>query len=118
MHLLQLSSVSGVFLYYVIITVKCLNVKTANIPVTRRSLVYIHVRSVFLLLETAEMGRSKGYQDLDDSHIRPRSPGPPMPPPQEIEMASVSVVPDGTLTFIFMNTPFRDFNCLLKYWFS
>ncbi|KAF9418726.1 hypothetical protein HW555_004554 [Spodoptera exigua] len=44
------------------------------------------------------MGRSKGYQDLDDSHIRPRSPGPPMPPPQEIEMASVSVVPDDTFT--------------------
>lgn len=41
------------------------------------------------------MRRSKGYQDLDDSAIGPRPPAPPMPPPQEIEMASVSVVPDG-----------------------
>lgn len=41
------------------------------------------------------MGRAKGYQDLDDSAVGPRPPAPPMPPPQEIEMASVSVVPDG-----------------------
>lgn len=45
------------------------------------------------------MVRSKGYQDLEDSHVRPRSPGTAMPPPQEIEMASVSVVPDGKSTF-------------------
>lgn len=41
------------------------------------------------------MRRAKGYQDLDDSAVGPRPPAPPMPPPQEIEMASVSVVPDG-----------------------
>lgn len=41
------------------------------------------------------MRRSKGYQDLDDNGVGPR-PGPQaMPPPQEIEMASVTVVPDG-----------------------
>lgn len=41
------------------------------------------------------MRRAKGYQDLDDSAVGPRPPAPLMPPPQEIEMASVSVVPDG-----------------------
>lgn len=41
------------------------------------------------------MRRAKGYQDLDDSAVAPRPQAPPMPPPQEIEMASVSVVPDG-----------------------
>ncbi|KAI8422244.1 hypothetical protein MSG28_006135 [Choristoneura fumiferana] len=44
------------------------------------------------------MRRSKGYQDLDDNGVGPR-PGPQaMPPPQEIEMASVTVVPDDTFT--------------------
>lgn len=41
------------------------------------------------------MRRSKGYQDLDENVGDGRQPAPPMPPPQEIEMASVSVVPDG-----------------------
>lgn len=41
------------------------------------------------------MRRAKGYQDLDESGIAARSLAPPMPPPQEIEMASVTVVPDG-----------------------
>lgn len=41
------------------------------------------------------MRRAKGYQDLDDNGGDTRVPAPPMPPPQEIEMASVSVVPDG-----------------------
>lgn len=43
------------------------------------------------------MRRAKGYQDLDDSAVGPRPPAPAMPPPQEIEMASVSVVPDGKI---------------------
>ncbi|OWR45851.1 putative SVOP protein [Danaus plexippus plexippus] len=44
------------------------------------------------------MRRSKGYQDLDENVGDGRQPAPPMPPPQEIEMASVSVVPDDTFT--------------------
>lgn len=50
------------------------------------------------------MGRAKGYQDLDDSAVgpRPRPSSPAMPPPQEIEMASVSVVPDGRHSFFFI----------------
>ncbi|CAH0714415.1 unnamed protein product, partial [Brenthis ino] len=44
------------------------------------------------------MRRAKGYQDLDDNVGEMRQPVPPMPPPQEIEMASVSVVPDDTFT--------------------
>lgn len=42
-----------------------------------------------------KMRRSKGYQDLDDGAVGPRSSVSPMPPAQEIEMASVTVVPDG-----------------------
>lgn len=100
MHSLQLYSKTGVILRGKILTVKCLTKETATVPVSRCSQLYFHVRSIlFLFPGSAAMGRSKGYQDLDDSHIRPRSPGPPMPPPQEIEMASVSVVPDGTKTF-------------------
>lgn len=41
------------------------------------------------------MRRAKGYQDLDDSAVGPQMAPRPMPPPQEIEMATVSVVPDG-----------------------
>lgn len=41
------------------------------------------------------MRRAKGYQDLDDNAVGLRPQAPPMPLPQEIEMASVSVVPDG-----------------------
>lgn len=45
------------------------------------------------------MGRSKGYQDLDDSTSQRSAATTIMPtPPQEIEMASVSVVPDDTFT--------------------
>ncbi|XP_041982949.1 synaptic vesicle 2-related protein [Aricia agestis] len=44
------------------------------------------------------MRRAKGYQDLDENAADTRMPAPPMPPPQEIEMASVSVVPDDTFT--------------------
>lgn len=45
------------------------------------------------------MRRAKGYQDLDDSAVSPHQVTPrPMPPPQEIEMATVSVVPDDTFT--------------------
>ncbi|CAH3960832.1 unnamed protein product [Pieris brassicae] len=44
------------------------------------------------------MRRSKGYQDLDENAKELRQPVVPMPPPQEIEMASVSVVPDDTFT--------------------
>lgn len=41
------------------------------------------------------MRRSKGYQDLDEgSSHRGSAPALPLPA-QEIEMASVSVVPDG-----------------------
>lgn len=44
------------------------------------------------------MKRSKGYQDLDKGSTS-RSPAPPINiPVQEIEMASVSVVPDDTFT--------------------
>lgn len=43
--------------------------------------------------------RSHGYQDIDsttnDSQIRNELPDPETSLPQEIEMASVSVVPDG-----------------------
>lgn len=42
------------------------------------------------------MRRAKGYQDLDDTSPSSRAPVP-MPPPQEIEMASVTVVPDGMI---------------------
>lgn len=41
------------------------------------------------------MRRAKGYQDLDENVGDSRIPSTSMPPPQEIEMASVSVVPDG-----------------------
>lgn len=41
------------------------------------------------------MRRAKGYQDLDENVGDVRQSVSPMPPPQEIEMASVSVVPDG-----------------------
>ncbi|XP_063534120.1 synaptic vesicle 2-related protein [Cydia strobilella] len=44
------------------------------------------------------MRRAKGYQDLDDNAVGPRPGPPPMPAPQEIEMASVTVVPDDTFT--------------------
>ncbi|XP_039751718.1 synaptic vesicle 2-related protein [Pararge aegeria] len=43
------------------------------------------------------MRRAKGYQDLDEN-VGERLPAVPMPLPQEIEMASVSVVPDDTFT--------------------
>lgn len=44
------------------------------------------------------MRRSKGYQDLDETGEtaqRTRGPPPVLGPVQEIEMATVSVVPDG-----------------------
>lgn len=41
------------------------------------------------------MRRSKGYQDLDENAGDSRVSISQMPPPQEIEMVSVSVVPDG-----------------------
>ncbi|VVD04621.1 unnamed protein product [Leptidea sinapis] len=44
------------------------------------------------------MRRAKGYQDLDENAAEFRHTVAPMPPPQEIEMASVSVVPDDTFT--------------------
>lgn len=51
------------------------------------------------------MRRAKGYQDLDENVGDSRIPSTSMPPPQEIEMASVSVVPDGKfLTFCFWYT--------------
>lgn len=47
------------------------------------------------------MRRSKGYQDLDEGPA-PRTSAPALPPPaQEIEMASVSVVPDGKYSLFF-----------------
>lgn len=42
------------------------------------------------------MRRARGYQDLDDNVGDSSISMAQMPPPQEIEMASVSVVPDGT----------------------
>lgn len=49
--------------------------------------------------------RSRGYQDIEDSsnnsqtYGRNELPDPDTIVPQEIEMASVSVVPDGNYTF-------------------
>lgn len=53
------------------------------------------------------MRRSKGYQDLDEggeTTQKGRAPLPAMGPVQEIEMATVSVVPDGNLLAIFLLT--------------
>ncbi|KPJ11124.1 Synaptic vesicle 2-related protein [Papilio machaon] len=46
------------------------------------------------------MRRARGYQDLDDNAGDSGISMAQMPPPQEIEMASVSVVPDDTFTVI------------------
>lgn len=49
--------------------------------------------------------RSRGYQDIEDSsnisqtYGRNELPDPDTTMPQEIEMASVSVVPDGSNSF-------------------
>lgn len=44
--------------------------------------------------------RSKGYQDIDgNSQTRDAPVDPDTTIPQEIEMASVSVVPDGNLLY-------------------
>lgn len=51
--------------------------------------------------------RTKGYEDLDENNgSLPPSVSPELDPnsvvmPQEIEMASVSVVPDGTVVAVF-----------------
>lgn len=50
------------------------------------------------------MRRAKGYQDLDENVGDSRIPSTSMPPPQEIEMASVSVVPDGIFFYFLLYT--------------
>lgn len=72
------------------------------------------------------MRRSKGYQDLDDGNeTTPRETtarsAAPLPPVQDIEMATVSVVPDGVYNkplyyhIVFRQTIQRPLTYNLKY---
>lgn len=72
---------------------------TANLLLFFKVMIVIHVNKLFIYVFSCEMvlKRSK-YQDID-GNVAPQSRDEPVDPdttvPQEIEMASVSVVPDG-----------------------